>query len=163
MFLAAVQHERGPRNSTLRRQVAMYLKESSDIQTMAAINNHQHFFRPPMFIPNSLPPGIPPGIQPGIPPGMPPVLPIGYAGRLPGAFPLGMQRSFNNDHHHVTPRPPPHLISEYSSLPRRSPSLERRAPPSVSPVDGDTKIPGGIVHPTPKVNTYIQAANYCDN
>ncbi|XP_076077717.1 nuclear receptor subfamily 2 group E member 1-like [Mytilus galloprovincialis] len=30
----AVQHERGPRNSTIRRQVAMYLKESSEYNAM---------------------------------------------------------------------------------------------------------------------------------
>ena len=45
----AVQHERGPRNSTLRRQVAMYLKETSDLRVMAAMGAPQHFFRTPMF------------------------------------------------------------------------------------------------------------------
>ncbi|OWF42760.1 nuclear receptor subfamily 2 group E member 1-like [Mizuhopecten yessoensis] len=32
----AVQHERGPRSSTLRRQVAMYLRESSELSSMMA-------------------------------------------------------------------------------------------------------------------------------
>ncbi|KAH3724370.1 hypothetical protein DPMN_050186, partial [Dreissena polymorpha] len=30
----AVQHERGPRNSTIRRQVAMYLKETSELSSL---------------------------------------------------------------------------------------------------------------------------------
>lgn len=44
LFLcAAVQHERGPRNSTIRRQVAMYLKETRDYGAFVA----QAPFRPP--------------------------------------------------------------------------------------------------------------------
>ncbi|KAK3098201.1 hypothetical protein FSP39_017141 [Pinctada imbricata] len=39
----AVQHERGPRNSTIRRQVAMYLKETRDYGALVA----QSPFRPP--------------------------------------------------------------------------------------------------------------------
>ncbi|XP_064628505.1 nuclear receptor subfamily 2 group E member 1-like [Lineus longissimus] len=39
----AVQHERGPRNSTIRRQVAMYLKETSELSSMMT-------FRPPFFV-----------------------------------------------------------------------------------------------------------------
>ncbi|XP_048771220.1 nuclear receptor subfamily 2 group E member 1-like [Ostrea edulis] len=39
----AVQHERGPRNSTIRRQVAMYLKETRDYGAFVA----QAPFRPP--------------------------------------------------------------------------------------------------------------------
>ncbi|XP_013417773.1 nuclear receptor subfamily 2 group E member 1 [Lingula anatina] len=38
----AVQHERGPRNSTIRRQVAMYLKEQSELGMLAS-----NPFRPP--------------------------------------------------------------------------------------------------------------------
>ncbi|XP_025098972.1 nuclear receptor subfamily 2 group E member 1-like isoform X2 [Pomacea canaliculata] len=38
----AVQHERGPRNSTIRRQVAMYLKETSEFGSVLA----PHPFRP---------------------------------------------------------------------------------------------------------------------
>ncbi|BFZ09550.1 hypothetical protein BsWGS_12589 [Bradybaena similaris] len=41
----AVQHERGPRNSTIRRQVAMYLKESSEYGGVLAAGP----FRPPFF------------------------------------------------------------------------------------------------------------------
>ncbi|KAL8566972.1 hypothetical protein ACOMHN_059772 [Nucella lapillus] len=43
----AVQHERGPRNSTIRRQVAMYLKETSELGTVLA----PHPFRSP-FLPH---------------------------------------------------------------------------------------------------------------
>lgn len=42
----AVQHERGPRNSTIRRQVAMYLKETSELNSVLA----PHPFRSP-FLP----------------------------------------------------------------------------------------------------------------
>lgn len=42
ILVAAVQHERGPRNSTIRRQVAMYLKEQSELGLFAA-----NPFRPP--------------------------------------------------------------------------------------------------------------------
>ncbi|XP_050390272.1 nuclear receptor subfamily 2 group E member 1 [Patella vulgata] len=42
----AVQHERGPRNSTIRRQVAMYLKETSEMGGIIA----PHPFRSP-FLP----------------------------------------------------------------------------------------------------------------
>lgn len=41
----AVQHERGPRNSTIRRQVAMYLKETSELGTVLA----PHPFRSPFI------------------------------------------------------------------------------------------------------------------
>ena len=43
-FFSAVQHERGPRNSTIRRQMALLLKESSDL--ISAYHHHQHQFRP---------------------------------------------------------------------------------------------------------------------
>lgn len=43
VILVAVQHERGPRNSTIRRQVAMYLKETRDYGAFVA----QTPFRPP--------------------------------------------------------------------------------------------------------------------
>lgn len=49
----AVQHERGPRNSTIRRQVAMYLKETSEYGTMMA---HPSFRSP--YIPGCM------GIEP---------------------------------------------------------------------------------------------------
>jgi hypothetical protein len=39
-ILSAVQHERGPRNSTIRRQVAMYLKETSELD--AVISPHHY-------------------------------------------------------------------------------------------------------------------------
>ena len=35
-FITAVQHERGPRNSTIRKQMAMYLKESAAVTEAAA-------------------------------------------------------------------------------------------------------------------------------
>ncbi len=37
-----MQHERGPRNSTIRRQMALLLKESSDL---ISAYHHQHHFR----------------------------------------------------------------------------------------------------------------------
>ena len=43
LLYIAVQHERGPRNSTIRRQVAMYLKETRDYGALVA----QSPFRPP--------------------------------------------------------------------------------------------------------------------
>ncbi|XP_070191384.1 nuclear receptor subfamily 2 group E member 1-like isoform X2 [Littorina saxatilis] len=39
-----VQHERGPRNSTIRRQVAMYLKETSELG--GVLGPHHHFRTP---------------------------------------------------------------------------------------------------------------------
>lgn len=50
----AVQHERGPRNSTIRRQVAMYLRETTELQQ--AMIAHAAF-RPPYL------PGMP-GVTP---------------------------------------------------------------------------------------------------
>ncbi|XP_059166791.1 nuclear receptor subfamily 2 group E member 1-like [Physella acuta] len=41
----AVQHERGPRNSTIRRQVAMYLKESSEYGSVLSATP----YRPPFY------------------------------------------------------------------------------------------------------------------
>lgn len=52
-FISAVQHERGPRNSTIRRQVAMYLKESSEYNAMMM----HSAYRPP-YLPGCL------GIEP---------------------------------------------------------------------------------------------------
>lgn len=40
----AVQHERGPRNSTIRRQMALLLKESSDL--ISAYHHQQHHPHP---------------------------------------------------------------------------------------------------------------------
>ena len=45
VFTLAVQHERGPRNSTIRRQMALLLKESSDLITAY---HHQHYRHHPM-------------------------------------------------------------------------------------------------------------------
>ena len=45
-FISAVQHERGPRNSTIRRQVAMYLKETNEMSAAARVPVH---FRSPFF------------------------------------------------------------------------------------------------------------------
>lgn len=45
-FSTAVQHERGPRNSTIRRQVAMYLKETSELGTVLAANPYRSPFLP---------------------------------------------------------------------------------------------------------------------
>ena len=54
IFVKAVQHERGPRNSTIRRQVAMYLRETTELQQ--AMIAHATF-RPPYL------PGMP-GVTP---------------------------------------------------------------------------------------------------
>lgn len=48
-LITAVQHERGPRNSTIRRQVAMYLRESSELAS--AITSSAPF-RPPVLPPH---------------------------------------------------------------------------------------------------------------
>lgn len=42
----AVQHERGPRNSTIRRQMALLLKESSDIISAYHFRHHHHHHHP---------------------------------------------------------------------------------------------------------------------
>ncbi|XP_041350644.1 nuclear receptor subfamily 2 group E member 1-like [Gigantopelta aegis] len=42
----AVQHERGPRNSTIRRQVAMYLKETSELGNVLANTPYRSPFLP---------------------------------------------------------------------------------------------------------------------
>lgn len=42
----AVQHERGPRNSTIRRQVAMYLKETSELASSMPSNPFRNHFLP---------------------------------------------------------------------------------------------------------------------
>ncbi|XP_076445529.1 nuclear receptor subfamily 2 group E member 1-like [Babylonia areolata] len=47
----AVQHERGPRNSTIRRQVAMYLKETSELGGAILAPHHHHPFRSPFLPP----------------------------------------------------------------------------------------------------------------
>ena len=49
-FFTAVQHERGPRNSTIRRQVAMYLRETTELAS--AISASAAPFRPPVLPPN---------------------------------------------------------------------------------------------------------------
>ena len=38
---SAVQHERGPRNSTIRKQMAMLLKESTDLLTTYHFQHYQ--------------------------------------------------------------------------------------------------------------------------
>ena len=48
-MVSAVQHERGPRNSTIRRQMAMYLKENSEMSSLGS---------PSPFRPHYLPPGM---------------------------------------------------------------------------------------------------------
>lgn len=53
----AVQHERGPRTSTLRRQVAMYLRESSDYTTLlSGAPIHSPYFPTSFYSMN--PPGM---------------------------------------------------------------------------------------------------------
>lgn len=47
-MFAAVQHERGPRNSTIRRQVAMYLRETSEL---ASAISSATSFTPPRPLP----------------------------------------------------------------------------------------------------------------
>ncbi len=62
-LFSAVQHERGPRNSTIRRQVAMYLKETSELS--AAMIPPQ--FRPPFFPGMIAPEGSPiPAMTPSL-------------------------------------------------------------------------------------------------
>lgn len=51
-ILIAVQHERGPRNSTIRRQVAMYLRETSELAT--AISSASSPFRPRHTLPHPM-------------------------------------------------------------------------------------------------------------
>lgn len=46
-MIVAVQHERGPRNSTIRRQVAMYLRETTELAS--AISASAAPFRPPVL------------------------------------------------------------------------------------------------------------------
>ncbi|ESO85739.1 hypothetical protein LOTGIDRAFT_130367, partial [Lottia gigantea] len=46
----AVQHERGPRNSTIRRQVAMYLKETSEMGGLIASHPFRNPLLPPGFV-----------------------------------------------------------------------------------------------------------------
>ena len=48
-MVSAVQQERGPRNSTIRRQMAMYLKENSEMSSLGS---------PSPFRPHYLPPGM---------------------------------------------------------------------------------------------------------
>lgn len=45
----AVQHERGPRNSTLRKQMAMFINKD------AAIRHHEAFFMAPNMVPSMVP------------------------------------------------------------------------------------------------------------
>jgi hypothetical protein len=41
LFYSAVQHERGPRNSTIRKQMAMLLKESNDLMNAYHFHHYQ--------------------------------------------------------------------------------------------------------------------------
>lgn len=41
LFSQAVQHERGPRNSTIRKQMALLLKESTDLLTTYHFHHYQ--------------------------------------------------------------------------------------------------------------------------
>lgn len=63
-----MQHERGPRNSTIRRQVAMYLKESTELSAVAAAAAGMlppHFRGVGPFLPaGAVPPGGPGGAAP---------------------------------------------------------------------------------------------------
>ena len=88
---AAVQHERGPRNSTIRRQVAMYLKETSELSaTMAA---HAAAFRPP-YLPGMV--GMP------APPPPPPSEGVQVSPVDPARLPAGLVC-------HPTPKVPIHV------------------------------------------------------
>lgn len=49
VFLSAVQHERGPRNSTIRRQVAMYLKETSELSSLYGTTTFQTPYMPGFY------------------------------------------------------------------------------------------------------------------
>lgn len=54
----AVQHERGPRNSTIRRQVAMYLKETSELNSLYAPAPYQSPYMPGFYTFDRLNDGI---------------------------------------------------------------------------------------------------------
>lgn len=56
LLVVAVQHERGPRNSTIRRQVAMYLRETTELAS--AISASQPFSHPLRHGPPHLPPNM---------------------------------------------------------------------------------------------------------
>ena len=70
--LTAVQHERGPRNSTIRRQVAMYLKETSELS--ASIAAHGAFRQG--FFPAGMMPMSPEAVTTVEPPRTPPSGPV---------------------------------------------------------------------------------------
>ena len=76
-----MQHERGPRNSTIRRQVAMYLKETSELNAMAA---HAAAFRPP-YLPGMV--GIP---APAPVPPSESIPPVSAAAETPSHLPAGL-------------------------------------------------------------------------
>lgn len=93
LSISAVQHERGPRNSTIRRQVAMYLKETSELSASmaqaAAAAAHAAAFRPPYLpgivgLPPPPPPGMPPAAAPPVSESMP-ISPIETA-RVPAGI-----------------------------------------------------------------------------
>ena len=65
MIVLAVQHERGPRNSTIRRQVAMYLKESTEFAgtgTLVPGGGMLPFAARPPFLPPGLITATPEGV-----------------------------------------------------------------------------------------------------
>ncbi|ELU12704.1 hypothetical protein CAPTEDRAFT_226190 [Capitella teleta] len=103
----AVQHERGPRNSTIRRQVAIYLKETSELSaSMAAA--HAVAFRPP-YLPGlvGMPPHAPPA-QPPTPEGPHGALSPIEAARIPTSMGLLC---------HPTPKYPHEVPAEYGGNP----------------------------------------------
>ena len=125
VLVVAVQHERGPRNSTIRRQMALYLKEAADYNaTMGAFGGAPHPYM------NHLPP----------PPFYSPIHP---------SLMLCQPRT-----PHPSPYPvPPSLTS--SPLSRSaSPPEHARHPKVKSPGSQTSPANTPILHPTPKVKTH---------
>ena len=165
ILILAVQHERGPRNSTLRRQVAMYLKETSDLRAMAAMSAPQHFFRPPMFLPGALPPGIP---QP-----LPTPLNGTLPGSMPGSLPVGMGfdhlaaaaavasvRSPGHLGHPGIPAPPTHHGLSPVSPPTDTTVIGHSSSPSLPTGAGTPTTSTTLHHPTPKVCHTLKVTTY---
>ena len=130
-FFPAVQHERGPRNSTLRRQMSLYFKDSS-LDAETSPSRPRSMTPPPVqnstpsstTVPHTSPQAsLPPHHMPFIP--MTAGLPFNPFARLPPIFPpLPIGRT-------DLPKPPPELtafaLSRIQSLTTR-PSATLLAP-----------------------------------
>lgn len=137
----AVQHERGPRNSTIRRQMALYLKEANEISASMAAHAAvvSHPFRPPylhngLLIPHPLHPHAHHPHVPLPPPHMPPT----SSATLPEPAVISPIAS------PVTPSSS--SSSESSASPRTS------APPPHVPPPAPPVPTGAVIQPKPKVS-----------